>query len=175
MSSLDINLDLHIVLVEPEIPGNTGNIARTCVSLGITLHLIEPLGFSLDEKSVRRSGLDYWERLSVHTYPSLEAFFDALDPKARCIMATTKAKKTYADWKYRAKDYILFGKESAGLPEELLVQFPNQAIRIPMKEGERSLNLSNAAAIVAYEAFRQQGFPGLETQGNLHRLQWTTE
>jgi len=163
---------LHIVLVEPEIPQNTGNIARTCVALGIPLHLVEPMGFKIEEKQVRRAGLDYWPHLDLKIYPDLEDFFQK-NP-GNYYMGTTKAEKHYAQIVYPQGQevYLLFGKESAGLPEELLVEHRETCIRIPMSSNVRSLNLSNAAAIVAYEVMRQWEFPYLEDSGKLHRLNW---
>ena len=164
-------MNLNIVLHEPEIPQNTGNIARTCAATGTSLHLIEPLGFSIDEKAVRRAGLDYWSKLSLFVYSSLDDFFDQ-NTEGPFFFCSTKAKQTYADVVYPGGSYLIFGKESAGLPEELLVKYPESCIRIPMKEEIRSLNLSNAAAIICYEALKQQSFMELETEGELHRLEW---
>ncbi len=153
---------MEIVLVEPEIPQNTGNIARTCAATGTVLHLVEPLGFSIDEKSVRRAGLDYWEFLELKTYKSLDEFLK-VNQGRRLFFATTKAKKTYADIEYEEGDMILFGKETAGLPKELIESDKGQAIRIPMGKDERlrSLNLSNAVNIILYEGLRQLSFPNL--------------
>ena len=151
---------LNIVLLEPEIPANTGNIGRTCVATGSRLHLIEPLGFRLDEKSLRRAGMDYWKDLDVITY--------------RVYMATTKAEKMYTEIRYEPDCYIMFGKESAGIPEEILVRHREDCVRIPMIGGIRSLNLGNSAAVILYEALRQNQFAGMETQGQLHRLDWET-
>ena len=162
---------MNIVLLEPEIPANTGNIGRTCVATGTTLHLIEPLGFRLDEKSIKRAGLDYWDKLDVRRYVNYEEFLEINKPK-RIFMATTKAHKTYADADFEPDDYIMFGKESAGIPEEILVENEETCIRIPMIGDIRSLNLSNSVAIVLYEAYRQQGFEGLNECGQLHRLSW---
>ena len=162
---------MHIVLHEPEIPGNTGNIGRSCVVTGTSLHLIEPLGFEITEKQIRRSGLDYWKDLDVHTYPDYETF-RKMNPDAKIWYATTKAHQTYTDVAYGPDDYIMFGKESAGIPEEILVDHEDTCIRIPMGFNIRSLNLSNAVAIVLYEALRQTGFTGLEREGELHRLHW---
>ena len=156
---------MHIVLHEPEIPGNTGNIGRSCVVTGTSLHLIEPLGFEITEKQIRRSGLDYWKDLDIHTYSDYEDF-------ARIWYATTKAHQTYTDVTFGSDDYIMFGKESAGIPEEILVENEAACIRIPMLEGYRSLNLSNSVAIVLYEALRQQNFASLKKEGELHRLTW---
>lgn len=156
---------IHIVLYEPEIPQNTGNIARTCAAIGARLHLIEPLGFSIDDKHVKRAGMDYWQDVAVKTYKNLDDFFK--ENPGQYIYATTKGSKTYADISYSDNCYIIFGKESAGLPEELLRKNPETAVRIPMLHDKRSLNLSNAAAIMAYEALRQLDFPGLQNQGYL--------
>lgn len=162
---------LNIVLHEPEIPANTGNIGRTCVAAGARLHLIEPLGFRLGEKEIKRAGLDYWDKLDVRVYDNFQDFLDK-NPNAKIYMATTKAQKTYADVSYEDECYIMFGKESAGIPEEILVEYEDTAVRIPMIGEIRSLNLSNSVAIVVYEALRQHGFEHMNTEGHLHRLQW---
>lgn len=162
---------LHIVLHEPEIPSNTGNIGRTCLCLGAALHLIDPLGFTLNEKNLKRAGLDYWDRLTLFRWRTYEEFLQA-HPGASIWYATTKARRLYTDVTYEPDCYLMFGKESAGIPEEILVDNEERCIRLPMMPGERSLNLSNAAAIIAYEASRQQGFPGLLREGELHRLSW---
>ena len=162
---------LNIVLLEPEIPANTGNIGRTCVASGTRLHLIEPLGFSLSEKALKRAGMDYWKDLDVTTYIDYQDFLDR-NPGSKIYMATTKARKIYTEVSYEDDCYIMFGKESAGIPEEILVQNQENCIRIPMMEKIRSLNLGNSAAIVLYEALRQNGFAGLEREGKLHRLSW---
>ena len=162
---------MHIVLHEPEIPANTGNIGRTCVATGTSLHLIEPLGFRIDEKSIKRAGMDYWEHLNVSTYINY-ADFCAKNPGVKIWYATTKAKHSYTDVQFGPDDYIMFGKESAGIPEEILVDHEDSCIRIPMLSEIRSLNLSNSVAIVLYEALRQQNFKGMETEGHLHRLEW---
>ncbi len=154
-------MPLNIVLHEPEIPENTGNIGRTCVATNTRLHLIEPLGFRTDDKSVKRAGLDYWPRLDVTIYDDW-ADFTNRNAGANIYMATTKAYKTYADVSFSDGDYIMFGKETAGIPEELLVKSPEQCIRIPMFGEERSLNLSNSVAIILYEALRQLDFSGLK-------------
>lgn len=165
---------LNIVLFEPEIPANTGNIGRTCVATGSRLHLIEPLGFSLSEKSIKRAGMDYWKDLDVTTYVNYEDFINR-NPGAKIYMATTKAKQTYTEVSYESDCYIMFGKESAGIPEEILVDHEETAIRIPMIGDIRSLNLSNSVAIVLYEALRQNQFDHMELEGNLHRLHWKSE
>lgn len=162
---------MNIILHEPEIPHNTGSIGRTCVATGAALHLIRPLGFSLDEKAVRRAGLDYWSKLELYSYNSFEEFLEK-HPDAQIYMATTKARHTYAEVAYEENSYIMFGKESAGIPEEILVDYEASSIRIPMENGIRSLNLSNSVSIILYEAYRQQGFGGMQTQGELHRLSW---
>lgn len=162
---------MQIVLHEPEIPANTGNIGRTCVATGSGLHLIEPLGFMLSEKMIHRAGMDYWDKLSVTRYIDFQEFCDR-HPGRRIWLATTKARRTYADVKYGPDDFIMFGKESAGIPEEILVAREQDCIRIPMLEDIRSLNLSNAVAIVLYEALRQNGFEGFKNEGQLHRLTW---
>ncbi|MCI5586052.1 MAG: tRNA (cytidine(34)-2'-O)-methyltransferase [Lachnospiraceae bacterium] len=163
---------MNIILHQPEIPANTGNIGRTCVATGSTLHLIEPLGFRLNEKEVKRAGMDYWEHLDVRRYINFQEFLEK-NPKAKIWMATTKAKYTYSEVEYGPEDYIMFGKESAGIPEEILVDYEDSCIRIPMLEQIRSLNLSNSVAIVLYEAMRQNGFLHMQKEGELHRLQWT--
>lgn len=162
---------MHIILHQPEIPGNTGNIGRTCVATGTPLHLIEPLGFRLDEKSIKRAGMDYWPQLEVFRYTNFEEF-RAAHPGAKIWMATTKAKQVYTEAAYGPDDYIMFGKESAGIPEEILVEYEESCIRIPMLPAIRSLNLSNAVSIVLYEALRQNHFDGMQQTGELHRLHW---
>lgn len=163
---------LNIVLFEPEIPANTGNIGRTCVATGTRLHLIEPLGFRLNEKSIKRAGMDYWEDLDVTRYINFQDFMEK-NPDAKIYMATTKAKHTYTEVNYEPDCFIMFGKESAGIPEEILVQNPETSIRIPMIGDIRSLNLSNSVAIVLYEALRQNNFDHMQLEGDLHHLQWT--
>ena len=162
---------LNIVLLEPEIPSNTGNIGRTCVATGTRLHLIEPLGFRLNEKAIQRAGMDYWKDLDVTTYLNYEDFL-AKNPGAKIYMATTKAKKLYTEAQYEEDCFIMFGKESAGIPEEILVKHPDTAIRIPMNEDIRSLNLANSVAIVLYEALRQQGFANMRREGQLRKFTW---
>ncbi len=162
---------MHIVLHQPEIPQNTGNIGRTCVATGSSLHLIEPLGFALNGKDIKRAGMDYWEKLDYTRYTNYEEFKEK-HPGAKVWLATTKAKRSYTDVSFGPDDFIMFGKESAGIPEEILVENEEDCIRIPMGHGIRSLNLSNSVAIVLYEALRQNGFPGMEEEGELHRLHW---
>ena len=162
---------LNIVLHEPEIPANTGNIGRTCVATNTRLHLIEPLGFRLDEKSLERAGMDYWGSLDVTTYIDYADFLER-NPGAKIYMATTKAPKVYTEVSYEPDCYIMFGKESAGIPEEILVQHQEDCVRIPMVGDIRSLNLSNSVSIVLYEALRQNGFAGMNLEGHLHRLHW---
>ena len=162
---------LNIVLLEPEIPANTGNIGRTCVATGTRLHLIEPLGFRLSEKELKRAGMDYWGSLDVTTYIDYADFLER-NPGAKIYMATTKAPKVYTEVSYEPDCYIMFGKESAGIPEEILVQHQEDCVRIPMVGDIRSLNLSNSVSIVLYEALRQNGFAGMNLEGHLHRLEW---
>lgn len=162
---------LNVVLFEPEIPENTGNIGRTCVATGTRLHLIEPLGFETSEKAVRRAGLDYWKDLDVTRYVNFQDFL-VKNPGARIYMATTKGKQVYTEAVYEPDCYLMFGKESAGIPEEILVQYPEGCVRIPMIGETRSLNLANSVAIVLYEALRQNGFDNMRLQGDLHRLSW---
>lgn len=162
---------MHIILFQPEIPANTGNIGRTCVATGTSLHLIEPLGFRLNEKEIKRAGMDYWEHLDVHRYVNFQEFQEK-HPDAKIWMATTKAKHTYSDVSFGPDDFIMFGKESAGIPEEILVENEEHCIRIPMLPEIRSLNLSNSVAIVLYEALRQSGFSQMQMEGELHKLQW---
>ena len=162
---------MHIILHQPEIPANTGNIGRTCAATGVSLHLIEPLGFRLNEKEIRRAGMDYWEHLDVTRYMNFDEF-KSMHPDAKIWMATTKARQTYSEVSYGPDDFIMFGKESAGIPEELLVDYEKTCIRIPMLPQIRSLNLSNSVAIVLYEAMRQQNFSQMQLEGGLHRLSW---
>ncbi|MBO4298763.1 MAG: tRNA (cytidine(34)-2'-O)-methyltransferase [Clostridia bacterium] len=167
---------MNIVLVEPEIPQNTGNIARTCAATGSHLHLIRPLGFSLADKYLKRAGLDYWNLMRYTVYDSLDEFF-AQNPGAACFYASTKAPRSYCDARYGPDDYLVFGRESRGLDEALLRREYDRCVRIPMRAEARSLNLSNSVAVVLYEALRQQGFAGLEKAGSLTRsndgLAWT--
>lgn len=162
---------LNIVLYEPEIPANTGNIGRTCVATNTRLHLIEPLGFSLEEKQLKRAGMDYWKELDVTTYVNWEDFCQK-NPDAKVYYATTKAKHVYSEVNYESDCYIMFGKESAGIPEEILKDNPDTCVRIPMVGETRSLNLSNSVAIVLYEALRQNDFSNMKLEGELHRLNW---
>ena len=162
---------MHIVLLEPEIPQNAGNIARTCAVTHSVLHLIKPLGFSVEDKYLKRAGLDYWKLLDIHYYENFEEFLEK-NKGARLWMASTKARHVYSDVSYRENDYIMFGKETAGIPEEILMEHEESTIRIPMLKAARSLNLSNSVAIVIYEALRQQGFPGMLMEGQLHHHHW---
>ncbi len=164
---------LNIVLLEPEMPANTGNIGRTCCATGTRLHLIEPMGFKINDKMLKRAGLDYWDKLDVTVYDCYEDFLEQ-NPEARkkIYMATTKAKHTHSEVQYEPDAYIMFGKESAGIPEEILVEHEESAIRIPMNENIRSLNLSNSVAIVLYEALRQNDYFQMQLEGKLHRLHW---
>ena len=155
---------LHIVLVEPEIPQNCGNIARTCAATGSVLHLIKPLGFDISEKAVKRAGLDYWHLVDVRIYENLEDFFQRNTVEQMWLM-TTKAPRNYAEASFYDNCYLLFGKETRGLPESLLRQHPDCCLRIPIRAEARSLNLANSVAIVTFEALRQQGFPHLSDQG----------
>lgn len=153
---------IHIVLVEPEIPPNTGNISRTCAITGAKLHLVKPLGFSIDDKHVKRAGLDYWEHLDLEVHESLQEFLDKYGNEA-LFLATTHGAVCYTDVTYPEECFILFGKETAGLPKDLIAAHPDTAVRVPMGNHPdlRSLNLSNSVAVVLYEALRQHGFPGL--------------
>jgi len=163
---------IHIVLFEPEIPQNTGNIARTCAATGASLHLIRPLGFAIDDKKLKRAGLDYWDKLDITYYDGLDDFL-ARNEGAKIYYFSTKAPRKHTDITYPDEVYIMFGKESAGLPEELLVQHPDTAVRIPMRDQLRSLNLSNSVAVAVYEILRQQDFAGLRENGNLTRYDWS--
>lgn len=162
---------MNILLHEPEIPSNTGNIGRTCAATGSSLHLIEPLGFSLSEKALKRAGMDYWSSLDVHTYINWQDFL-AKKPGANIWFATTKARQVYTDVSYGPDDYLMFGRESGGIPEEILKDQPERCIRIPMIGESRSLNLANSVAIVLYEALRQNQFRDMRLYGELHRLKW---
>ena len=157
---------MHVVLYAPEIPQNTGNIARTCAATGAMLHLVKPLGFSLDDRYMRRAGLDYWFLMRYAVYEDLEDFFRR-NSGCRCWLASTKASHDHCSVSYRDGDFLIFGRESRGLPENLLAAMPEHCVRIPMRSEARSLNLSNAAAVVLFEALRQQGFPELQAEGTL--------
>ncbi|MCI8299797.1 MAG: tRNA (cytidine(34)-2'-O)-methyltransferase [Lachnospiraceae bacterium] len=163
--------ELNIVLYEPEIPANTGNIGRTCAATGARLHLIEPLGFQLSEKAIKRAGMDYWRELDVTRYLNWQDFL-AKNPGAKIYMATTKARKAYTEVSYEPDCYIMFGKESAGIPEKILKEHPDECVRIPMIGETRSLNLSNSVAIVLYEALRQNQFSHMKLEGQLHHQSW---
>lgn len=164
---------LNIVLVEPEIPQNTGNIARTCAATGARLHIVEPMGFKPDDKKLKRAGLDYWHLLDITYYKNLDDFFEK-NKGGNFYFFTTKGRRVYSDVKYPDNSFIFFGKETKGLPEELLLKYPNEAVRVPMIGGARSLNLSNTVALAAYEVLRQWGFPELQNKGMLHRYDWDT-
>lgn len=162
---------IGIILHQPEIPSNTGNIGRTCVATGAGLHLIEPLGFRLDEKSIKRAGMDYWDQLDVRRYINFQEFQND-HPGAKIWMATTKARQIYSEVSFGPDDFIMFGKESAGIPEEILTEHEETCIRIPMLPEIRSLNLANSVAVVLYEALRQNNFFSMQREGKLHRLMW---
>ena len=162
---------IHIVLHEPEIPQNTGNIARTCAATGAALHLIRPMGFEVDDKKLKRAGLDYWDKLDITYYDGL-ADFNARHKDAEIYYFTTKAPRAYTEIAYPDEVFIMFGKESAGLPEELLHANKERAVRIPMREGLRSLNLSNSVAVAVYEILRQKDFAGLSEHGKLTKFDW---
>lgn len=162
---------MNIVLLEPEMPANTGNIGRTCVATGTKLHLIEPLGFKLNDKLIKRAGLDYWDKLDVAVYSDYQDFLDR-NPEARIYMATTKGLHVYSEVEYEPDCFLMFGKESAGIPEEILLKNQDRCVRIPMWGDIRSLNLSNSVSIVLYEALRQNGFERMTMKGELHNLQW---
>lgn len=162
---------VNIVLLEPEQGGNVGNIGRTCLAVGARLHLIEPLGFRLSDREIKRAGMDYWYQVDVATYESYQDFLERNRPD--CIyMATTKSKQIYTEVSYDEDCYIMFGRESAGIPEELLLENKKNCIRIPMLPDIRSLNLANSVAIVTYEAMRQQNFQQFQLQGQLHHYEW---
>lgn len=162
---------MNIVLYEPEMPMNTGNIGRTCVATNTRLHLIEPLGFRLSAKEVKRAGLDYWPHLDVTVYSDYQDFLEK-NPGAKIYMATTKAPKVYTEAEYEPDCYIMFGPESRGIPEEILVDHPDTSIRIPMWGETRSLNLSNSVAVILYEALRQNGFEKMTLGGKLTKFDW---
>ena len=162
---------MNIVLFEPEMPANTGNIGRTCVATGTRLHLIEPLGFKINEKALKRAGLDYWDKLDVTVYCDFDDFLER-NPGAKIYMATTKAPNVYTDVRYEPDCFIMFGKESAGIPEEILVKNQETCVRIPMWGDIRSLNLSHSVAIVVYEALRQNGVERMTLEGHLRNYEW---
>ncbi|WP_207654449.1 tRNA (uridine(34)/cytosine(34)/5-carboxymethylaminomethyluridine(34)-2'-O)-methyltransferase TrmL [Lacrimispora amygdalina] len=162
---------MNIVLLEPEMPANTGNIGRTCAATDTRLHLIQPLGFRLNDKLIKRAGLDYWDKLDVTVYSDYQDFLDR-NPGAKIYMATTKGRHVYSDVAYEPDCFLMFGKESAGIPEEILVEHEDRCVRIPMWGDIRSLNLSNSVSIVLYEALRQNGFEHMTMQGELHHLHW---
>ena len=163
--------NINIVLVEPEIPQNTGNIARTCAATGASLHLVKPLGFEIDDRKLKRAGLDYWDKLDITYYENLDDFFEK-NPDAEFYCFTTKARHCSTDIKYPEKVFLMFGKETKGLPEELLFANPDRCVRIPMRDTLRSLNLSNSAAIAVYEVLRQRNFDGLREDGQLTKFSW---
>ena len=162
---------IHIILHQPEIPQNTGNIARTCAATGASLHIIRPMGFEIDDKKLKRAGLDYWHQLDITYYDSMEDFFEK-NPNVNFYCFSTKAKYRYTDVTYPESVYLFFGPESRGLPEEFLHENPERCVRIPMRNGLRSLNLSNSAAIAVYEVLRQTDFAGLQTVGALTKFDW---
>jgi tRNA (cytidine/uridine-2'-O-)-methyltransferase len=164
-------MSLNVVLIEPEIPQNTGNIARTCAATGAKLHLVKPLGFSVDDRYLKRAGLDYWHLLDITYYDNIGHFYDS-HPQGNFYYATTKAVNVYSDITYPKDSFLVFGKETAGLPEELLKDNKDRCIRIPMLGEARSLNLSNSVAVVIYEVLRQQNFEMLKTAGNLTKYEW---
>ena len=161
---------LNIVMVEPEIPQNTGNVARTCAATGARLHLVGPMGFKIDDKKLKRAGLDYWHYLDITYYENIDEFFKK--NKGEFFYFTTKGRHTHSDAKYPDNCYLLFGKETKGLPEELLIENPDSCVRIPMQHDIRSLNLSNSIAIAVYECLRQWDYPELENLGQLHNYKW---
>lgn len=171
MNGFSFDKRINIVLVEPEIPQNTGNIARTCAATGASLHLVRPLGFEIDDRKLKRAGLDYWDKLDITYYDGLDDFF-AKNPDAEFFCFTTKAKHGYTDVTYPEKVFLMFGKETKGLPEELLYANPDRCVRIPMRDTLRSLNLSNSAAIAVYEVLRQRNFDGLRPDGELTKYTW---
>ena len=164
-------MNINIVLCEPEIPQNTGNIARTCAAVGASLHLIKPLGFEIDDRKLKRAGLDYWHLLDITYYEGLEDFFEK-NPDAAVYYFSTKASKSFSEVTYPEKVYLMFGKETAGLPEELLLSHPDTTVRIPMRDHLRSLNLSNSVAVAVYEVLRQRDYDGLRGDGNLTKYRW---
>ena len=168
---------LNIVLVEPQIPQNTGNIARTCAATGARLHLVKPMGFTIDDKKLKRAGLDYWHLLDITYYEGLSDFFSKNEDKGNFFYLTTKGHHIYSDVDYNAHDevFLFFGREDAGLPESLLYENEKNSVRVPMIPGARSLNLSNTVALEAYEVLRQWGFEALQTEGALTKYEWPYE
>lgn len=162
---------LNIVMVEPEIPQNTGNVARTCAATGARLHLVGPMGFKIDDKKLKRAGLDYWSFLDITYYDSLDEFFEK-NPDGRFYYFTTKAQKVYTEPSYEENSFLLFGKETAGLPESLLAENKDTCVRLPMLGQARSLNLSNTVAVAVYEVLRQWDFPELQNFGHLRDYDW---
>ncbi len=165
---------VNVVLLEPEMPANTGNIGRTCVATGSRLHLIRPLGFQLTDRMIKRAGLDYWPQLDVTVYDDYTDFLNK-NPGAHIYMASTKSRNIYTQPEYEDGCYLMFGRESAGIPEEILIRNPENTMRIPMLGDTRSLNLANSVAVVVYEALRHQNFAGLNLKGELHRLSWDNQ
>ena len=163
--------EINVVLLEPEIPQNTGNIARTCAATGASLHIIKPMGFEIDDKKLKRAGLDYWHQLDITYYENIEDFYER-NPDSAVFYYTTKAPRKHTDVSYPKKVYLMFGKETKGLPEELLRKNADACVRIPMRNTLRSLNLSNAVAIAVYEAFRQRDFEGLKEEGTPTTFSW---
>ena len=161
---------INIVMVEPEIPQNTGNVARTCAATGARLHLVGPMGFKIDDKKLKRAGLDYWNLLDITYYDNIEEFFNK--NQGEFYFFTTKGRSVYSDVSYPDNCYLFFGKETKGLPEELLMQYPDRCVRLPMMGEARSLNLSNTVAIATYEVLRQWNFPELQNFGQLHNYRW---
>lgn len=162
---------INIVMVEPEIPQNTGNVARTCAATGARLHLVGPMGFKIDDKKLKRAGLDYWQYLDITFYENLDEFLEK-NKGADMFFFTTKGRTVHSDAEYPDNCFLLFGKETKGLPEELLIKYPDSCVRIPMGEEIRSLNLSNSVAIAVYEVLRQWNYPKLQNFGQLHEYKW---
>lgn len=162
---------LNVVLVEPEIPQNTGNIARTCAATGARLHIVRPMGFEIDDKKLKRAGLDYWNLLDLTYYDNIADFLEK-NEGGNFFFFTTKAQHTYCEKEYPDNSFLIFGKETAGLPEELLLQYPEECVRLPMRGEARSLNLSNTVCVAVYEVLRQWDFPELQNFGQLHRYKW---
>lgn len=167
-------MTLNIVLFEPQIPQNTGNISRTCACTGARLHLVGPMGFQIDDKKLKRSGLDYWQYLDISYYDSIADFYEK-NPDALCYYFTTKAQHVFTDVSYPDNAWLIFGREDAGIPEEILLQHPDTCVRMPMLPYVRSLNLSNTVAIATYEVLRQWNYPELQNYGQLHNYRWSEE